>query len=70
VFFLESAKNDKIVEQHLHHLNKFTNVNKYHEFDDEIPHIEGGIPILYHSLESPFEVPSPPHEEYPSNSSK
>jgi hypothetical protein len=70
VIFLESSKNDKIVERQLDHLDKFTHVKTYHEFDDEIPHIEGGIPILDQSLESPFEAPSPPHEEVPTTSSK
>jgi hypothetical protein len=51
-------------------LDIFTHVNTYHEFDDEIPHIEGGVPILNQSLEFPFEVPSSPHEEDPSTSSE
>jgi hypothetical protein len=38
--------------------------------DDEIRHLEGGIPILDQSLESPFEVPSPPHEEDTTTSSE
>jgi hypothetical protein len=46
VIFLESTKNDKTVEQQLDHLDRFTHVKTYHEFDDEIPHLEGGIPIL------------------------
>jgi hypothetical protein len=63
VVFLESTTNDKTVGQHLDHLDRFTHVKTYHEFEDEIPHLEGGIPILDQSLESPFEVPSPPHEK-------
>jgi transposase InsO family protein len=70
VIFLESSKNDKIVERQLDHLDRFTHVKTYHEFDDEIPHLEGGIPILDQSLESPFEAPSPPHEEVPATSSE
>jgi hypothetical protein len=35
-------------------------------FDDDIPHLEGGIPILDQFLESPFEVPFAPLEEDPS----
>jgi hypothetical protein len=62
VIFLESSKNEKIVERQLDHLDKFIHVKTYHEFDDEIPQLEGGIPILDQSLESPFEEPSPPHE--------
>jgi hypothetical protein len=72
VIFLESSKNDKIVERQLDHLDKFTRVKRYHEFDNEIPHLEGGIPILGQSMESPFsfEAPSPPHEEVPTTSSE
>jgi hypothetical protein len=70
VIFLESTKKDEIVETQIDHLDKFTHVNTYHEFDDEIPHIEGGIPILGETLESPFEAPSSPHEEVLSTSSK
>jgi hypothetical protein len=51
-------------------LNRFTYVNTYHEFDDEIPHLEGQIPILDYSMESPFEVPSHPHVEDPTTSSE
>jgi hypothetical protein len=58
VVFLESSKNDKIVERQLDHLDKFTHVKRYNEFDDEIPHLEGVIPILDQSMESPFEAPS------------
>lgn len=70
VIFLESTKNGKTVEQQLDHLDKFTHVKTCHEFDDEIPHLERGVPILDQSLESPFEVPSPPHEENPATSSE
>jgi hypothetical protein len=67
--FLESIENAKIVDRQLRHIDRFTDVNTYHEFDDEIPHFEGGIPILDQCLESPFEVPYPPHEEDLSTSS-
>jgi hypothetical protein len=65
VIFFESSKNDKIIERQLDHLDRLTRVNTYHEFDGEIPHLEGGIPTLGQSMESPFsfETPSPPHEE-------
>jgi hypothetical protein len=43
VIFLESFENDKIIERQLDHLDNFTRVKTYHEFDDEIPHLEGGI---------------------------
>jgi hypothetical protein len=68
VIFLESTKKDKIVERYLDHLDIFTRVKTYCEFDYEIPHLEGGIPILGQSLESPFEAPSSPHEEVPTTS--
>jgi len=32
--------------------------------------LKGGIPMLDQSLESPFETPSPPHEEVPTTSSE
>ena len=41
---------------------KITYVKNVHEFHNEIPHIEGGIPSLDQDLESPFAAPSPPHE--------
>jgi hypothetical protein len=69
VVFLESTKKDKIVEMQLDHLEIFTRIKTYHEFDDEIPHLEGGIPILGQSLESPFKAPSSPHEEVHATSS-
>jgi hypothetical protein len=53
VIFLESTQNDKIVERQLDHLDRFTHVKTYHEFD-KIPHLEGVILILDQSLESPF----------------
>jgi hypothetical protein len=70
VTFLESSMNDKIVERQLDHLDKFTHVKTHHEFDDEIPHLEGGIPILDQSMESPFEAPFPPREEVLATSSE
>jgi hypothetical protein len=62
LIFLESSKNENIIERKLDHLDKSTRINTYHEFD-EIPHIEEGTHILDKSMESPFEAPSPPHEE-------
>jgi adenylate kinase family enzyme len=46
MIFLESSKKDKIFEMQLDHLNRFTRVKTYHEFDDEIPHLEEEIPIV------------------------
>jgi hypothetical protein len=70
VIFLESTKNDKTIEQQFDHLGRFAHVKTYHEFDNEIPHLEGVIPILDQSLESPFEVSSPSRVEDPTTSSK
>jgi len=63
VIFLESSNKDEIVERQLDYLDRFTCVKTYHEFDDNIPHLEARIPILGQSLESPFEAPSSPHEK-------
>jgi hypothetical protein len=49
-------------------MDKITHVNTYHKFYDEIPHLEGEIPILVQSLESLFEALYPPHEEVPTTS--
>jgi hypothetical protein len=70
VIFLESTKKEEIVERNLDHLDTFTCVKTYHEFDDEIPHLEVGIFILGQSLESPYESSSSPHEEVPATSSE
>ena len=68
VIFLESYKDDKTLEQKLDHLDKFNHRETYYECDNKIPHIEGGIPILDQSLESPFEAPYSPHEQVSSTS--
>lgn len=62
VIFLESSKIDNIIERQLDHLDRFSHVKKFQEFNKEIPHLEGGIPVLDQSMESPFEALSPPHE--------
>jgi hypothetical protein len=54
VIFLESTKNDKTIERQLDHIDRFTHVNTYHDFDNEIPHLEGEIHNLDQFLESPF----------------
>ena len=43
-------------------MDKFTHVKTYHEFDNDIPNIERGIPILDQYLEYHFSSPYPPHE--------
>ena len=63
VIFLESSKDDNIVEWKLDHLDKFSHRKTYYECDNEILHFEGGIPIMDQSLEYPYEEPSPPHEQ-------
>ena len=64
VFFLEMNKNDEIVERHLNCMANFSHVNTYHEFSNEIPHLEWGIPILVQSFKSPFIGPSLPHGKF------
>ena len=68
VIFLEMNKNEKYVESYLDCLDKFTHVNTYHEFDNDIPHLKRGIPILDQYLEYPAASPSPSHEYVPSTS--
>ena len=64
-FFLKIIKNDKSIEMNLDHLEKFSHLKTYYKADNEIPHLEGRIPILDQDqyLEFPFEAPTPPHEE-------
>ena len=44
-------------------LESYPHPNTYSENEYEIPNLEGGIPILDQPLESPYEAPTPPHEE-------
>ena len=55
--------NYKPIEWQLGHTDISPHVKRYHEFDDDNTHIEGGIPILHQSLEQILEGPYPPHEE-------
>ena len=61
VVFLETNKNDKSIERQLDHLEKFSHLNTYYEFDNEIPNLEARISILDHdqALEFPFEASIP-----------
>ena len=43
VIFLETNKNDKPIERQLHHLEKFSHLKTYYEFDNEIPKLEGRV---------------------------
>eukprot|EP00253_Pinus_taeda_P027245 PITA_27245 len=48
--------------QQLDHLDRFGHAKSFQEFDNEIQHLEEGIPILDQSVEPSFEALSPPHE--------
>ena len=63
VIFLESSKTNNVVEQQLDRLDRFTHEKYFQQFDNQIPHLEGRIPILNQSMESFSEALSPPHEE-------
>jgi hypothetical protein len=67
VIFLESSKKDETLRGSL---IIWTDSLERHIMNLMIPHLEGGIPILGQSLESPFEAPSSPHEEVPTTSSE
>jgi len=62
VIFLESSKSDNVVERQLDRLDRFEKTKSFQEFDNQIPHLEGGIPILDQHVESSSEEHSPPHE--------
>ena len=59
VIFLESSKTDNVVEWKLDRLDRFKHAKSFQEFDNQIPHIEGGIPILGQSMESSSQALSP-----------
>jgi len=62
VIFLESSKTDNVVERKLDRLDRFAKTKSFQEFDNQIPHLEGGIPILDQHVESSSEEHSPPRE--------
>jgi len=62
VIFLESSKSDNVVERQLDRLDKFAKTKSFQEFDNQIPHLEGGIPMLNQHVESSSEEQSPLHE--------
>ena len=62
VIFIESSKTDNFVERQLDCLDRFTNEKSFQEFDNQIPHLEGDIPILDQPVESSSEELSPSHE--------
>ena len=43
-------------------MDKFTNEKSFQGFGNQIPHLEGEIPILDQPMESSSEALSPPHE--------
>jgi len=43
-------------------LDGFIHAKSFQEFDNEIPHLEGGIPILDQFVEFSSKAFSPPHE--------
>ena len=48
-------------------MDRFTHAKYFQEFDNQIPHLEGGIPILNQTVESFSEALSPTHEEPTTN---
>ena len=62
VIFLESSKSNNVVEQQLDRLDKFAKTKSFQEFDNQIPHLEEGIPILDQHVESSSEEHSPSNE--------
>ena len=62
VIFIESSKTDNVVKVQLDRLDRFGHAKYFQKFDNEIPHPEGGMPILDQSMESSSEALSPPHE--------
>jgi hypothetical protein len=56
VIFLEFDKDALTVEKQLAHLDIFHSKKFYYEWDNDLPNLEGGIPVLDQSLE--FQFPS------------
>ena len=56
VIFLELSKTNNIVERELDCLDIFGHAKYFQEFDNEIPHLEGEIPIMDQSVESSSEA--------------
>ena len=59
VIFLESSKIDNVVERKLDRLDRFAHVKSFKEVDNQVPHLEGGIPILNKFVESSSKSLSP-----------
>ena len=56
VIFLEYSKTNNVVERQLDHLDRFRHAKYFQEFDNEIPHLKGGIHILDQSVEYFFQM--------------
>jgi transposase InsO family protein len=56
VIFLEFDKAPLTVDKQLARLDRFHSKKFYHEWDNDLPNLEGGIPVLDQSLE--FQFPS------------
>ena len=64
VIFLEFDKDALSVDKQLAHFDRFHSKKFYHEWDNELPNLEGGILVLDHSLE--FQFPSTTSSSYDS----
>jgi len=62
VISLEYLRTNTFVERQFDLLYRFRHAKSFQEFDNEIPLLEGGIPILDQYVESPSEALSPPYE--------
>eukprot|EP00253_Pinus_taeda_P021352 PITA_21352 len=62
VIFLESSKSDNVVERKLDRLDRFAKTKSFQEFENQKPHLEGGISIIDQHVESSSEEYSPPIE--------
>ena len=59
VIFLEFEKDALIIDKQLAHLDRFLSKKIYHEMDNELLNLEGGIPVLIQFLEFPSIATSP-----------
>jgi hypothetical protein len=62
VFFLEFDKDASIVDTKLNNLDRFSSKKFFYEWDNDLPHPEGGIHILDQSGDFPC-VTTPKNEE-------
>ena len=53
VVFLEFDKDASTVDRQLNHLDKFPSKKFYYEWDNDLPHPEGGIQILDQFMDFP-----------------